>query len=192
MIAIPFPFIVAEIIIFIFAVNHLGFLHTLGLYLLPCLLGLFIVATVGRMAIMTLQSTVMRGQLPASRILHSGAIFLSGLLFLVPSFFTRALGLILFLPGLRHLAIWRFKLYMAKQVAKGSANFAFGNGPFGFGRGNMGGGSGFRYYEFRNDGTGFRDMSSEAREEREVRSADVLDVTPLKITHETKKPSDEK
>lgn len=184
MVFVPFPLVVAEIVIFFFAVKQWGFFNTLGLYLLPCLLGFFIVAIVGRIAIMTLQSTVMRGQLPASRILHSGAIFLSGLLFLIPSFFARVLAVILFLPGLRHLAVWRFKIFMAKQIAKGTANFNFGAGPFGFGAGNMGGG-GFRYYEYRSDGSGF----DQAPQERDVYEANVLDVTPLKIVHEKKENS---
>lgn len=187
MLMIPFPFVIAELVIFILAVKEWGFLNTLGLYLLPCLLGFLIVTTVGRMAIMTLQSTVMQGQLPAGKILHSGAIFLSGLLFLVPSFFTRVFGVILLLPGLRHLAVWRFKLFMAKKMSQGSARaFNFGAGPFGFGAGMGGPGnanSGFRYYEFRNQGGGFQDIT----EEREIQ-AEVLDVTPLEITHENTKP----
>ncbi|KHD88691.1 MAG: hypothetical protein OM95_07775 [Bdellovibrio sp. ArHS] len=188
---IPFPLVIAEIVIFFLGVRHWGFLNTLGLYLLPCLLGLLIVSTVGRLAIMNLQTTVMRGQLPASKILHSGAIFISGLLFLVPSFFTRVLGLILFLPGLRHLAVWRFKLYMAKQVAKGVNGFAggFARGPFGFGNAGMD----FRYYEFRNDGQGFRRTEDSAgpHNEREVGEANILDVTPIKITHEEKKKDEQ-
>lgn len=187
MLFIPFPLVIAEIIIFFLAVDRWGFLKTLGFYLLPCLLGFFIVATVGRLAIMTLQSAVMRGQLPASRILHSGAIFLSGLLFLIPSFSSRVLGLILFLPGLRHLAVWKFKAFVAKKIAKGASGFSFGGagGPFGFGMGNMGG-SGFRYYEYRNDGKGFEQTT----QERDVYEANVLDVTPLKIVHEKKEGSD--
>lgn len=197
MIALPFPFIIAEVVIFFIGVNYWGFFNTLGLYLLPCLLGFLIVSTVGRMAIMTLQSTVTKGQLPANKILHSGAIFLSGILFLIPSFFTRILGLVLLLPGLRHLAVWRFKLFMAKQIKKGSANFKFGGNGFGFGAGMGGAGragpQGFRYYEFRNDGTGFQDVSEhtqEHREEREIQ-AEVVDVTPLEITHEEKKPKED-
>ncbi len=200
MLAIPFPFIIAEFVIFFWGVHEWGFFNTLGLYLLPCVLGFLIVSTVGRMAIMTLQSTVVKGQLPASKILHSGAIFLSGIFFLIPSFFTRIIGLILLLPGLRHLAVWRFKLFMAKQIKKGAASFNFGGKGFGFGgmggMGGMGNGDsqGFRYYEFRNDGTGFQDVS-EVREEREIH-AEVVEVTPLEITHgdkklEDKKPKDE-
>lgn len=195
MLTIPFPFIIAEFVIFYFAVQEWGFFNAVGIYLAPCILGMLILSTVGRMAMMTLQSTMTRGQVPGNKILHSGAIFISGILFCIPSFFTRVIALVLLLPGLRHLAVWRFKVFMAKQIARGSARvFNFGaGGPFGFGTG-MGSGpggmggmgqQGFRYYEFRNDGTGFHDVSEE-REEREIQ-AEVVDVTPLEITHEEKK-----
>ncbi|MGE5084914.1 MAG: FxsA family protein [Bacillota bacterium] len=191
MLMIPFPFVLAELLIFFWGVSRWGFFNTLGLYLAPCLLGFLIVSTVGRMAIMNLQSTVTRGQLPGNKILHSGAIFLSGLFFLIPSFFARIIGLVLLLPGLRHLAVWRFKIFMAKKMAQGSARvFNFGGGgPFGFGGfgAGSGGQSGFQYYEFRNDGTGFTEMHEEVREEREITDVEVVDVTPLEITHEEKK-----
>lgn len=180
---IPFPLVVAEIVIFILSIQHFGFLNTVGLYILPSLFGFLIISMVGRMAIVTLQSTVMKGQLPAGRILNSAAIFISGLLFLVPSFFTRVFGLILFLPGLRHLAVGLFKNKMAKKMASGASGFSFGGGSFGFGTGS----SGFRYYEFRNNNTG----NEESSEEREVSEANVLDVTPLAVTHEKKKDSAE-
>ncbi|WP_413576057.1 FxsA family protein [Bdellovibrio sp. HCB290] len=197
MFVIPLPWVIAEIVIFFTSVRFFGFFNSMLFYFVPCLLGFFIVNTVGRMAMMTLQSTVARGQLPAAKLLHSGAIFISGLCFLVPTFFTRLIGLVLLLPGLRHLAVWRFKLYMAKKMASGSARvFNFGAGPFGFGGfGGMGGGGGpqaggpggFQYYEFRNDGSGFRDMNEDAPQERELTDVEVVDVTPLEITHEQKK-----
>ncbi|NUN04588.1 MAG: FxsA family protein [Bdellovibrio sp.] len=183
MLFIPFPLVLAEIFIFFFAVKQWGFLNTLGFYFLPCVLGFLIVSTVGRMAIMTLQGSVMKGQLPGNRLLHSGAIFFSGLLFMVPSFFARLVALVLFLPGLRHIFVAWFKIFIAKKIAKGSGGFSFGGGPFGFGAGNAGG-AGFRYYQYR--GAGFEGADSE----REVSETNVLDVTPLKVTHE-KKDGDE-
>lgn len=170
---IPFPLLIAEMVLFFFAVKSWGFLNTLGLYLLPCFLGLLIVSTMGRLAVVSLQSSLMRGELPASRLLHSGAIFLSGLLFLVPSFFTRVIGVVLFLPGLRHLAVWRFKHFVAKKAAKGMNGFSFGQGPFGF-----------RYYSYTGGMNNRGPMDD--MQERDVREANVLDVTPLKITHEVK------
>lgn len=190
MVMIPLPLVIAEFLIFFFAVKQWGFLNTLGLYLLPCLLGFVIVSVVGRLAMSNLQSSLRGGQLPGNQLLSSGAVFFSGLLFLIPSFFARVLAVILFLPGLRHLAIWKFKSYLAKQMAKGGGSFQFG-GPFGFGGGANTGG--FRYYQYRNDGTGFRRTDGPApSQERDVYEANVLDVTPLKVTHEEKKndPSD--
>ncbi|QLY25137.1 FxsA family protein [Bdellovibrio sp. KM01] len=200
MFVLPLPWVIAEIIIFFSVVRIAGFFNTMLIYFVPCLLGILIVNTVGRMAMMSLQSTVSRGQLPANKLLHSGAVFISGLCFLVPSAFTRIAGVFLLLPGFRHLIVWRFKLYMAKKMASGSARvFNFGGGgPFGFGgfgsMGGMGGGGpqaggpgGFKYYEFRNDGSGFRDINEEAPQERELTDVEVLDVTPIEITHQEKK-----
>ncbi|KYG66323.1 hypothetical protein AZI86_04510 [Bdellovibrio bacteriovorus] len=179
MVMIPFPMVIAEFLIFFFAVKQWGFLNTLGLYLLPCLLGFVIVSVVGRLAMYNLQNSMRGGQLPGNQLLSSGAVFISGILFLVPSFFARVLAVILFLPGLRHLAIWKFKSFLAKKMAQGSGGFQFG-GPFGFG----GGTGGFRTYQYRTRNHGFDEPSAG---EREVREANVLDVTPIKVTHEEKK-----
>lgn len=187
MILVPFPFIVAELVIFFLAVKHWGFLNTLGFYLLPCLLGFLIVATVGRLAIISLQTSLMKGELPANRILHSGAIFIAGLLLLIPSFFSRVAALVLLVPGLRHLALWKFKTTMRKKMTQGSSRgFGFGR-SFGFGTGmGASGNSGFRYYEFRSQGTSGKGDFEEVPEEREI-DAEVLDVTPLEIIHKEKK-----
>lgn len=173
MFLIPFPILLIEIFVFIFITQRVGFFTALGLYFAPCILGMLIMSIVGRLSLLQLQNTVASGKEPGPRLMHSGAIFLSGLFFLVPSFLTRVLGLILLLPGLRHLVIWKFKRYFTEKLSKASG--------FGFSRGA--GSSGFRYYEFRGHGGGF----GESPNEREVREANVLDVTPLSVTHESKK-----
>jgi UPF0716 protein FxsA len=187
---IPFPLVIAEFIIFWMAVQQWGFLNTLGLYLLPCVLGMFIMNVVGRIAIMGLQGQAMSGQIPANKMLHSGAIFVSGLLFLIPSFFSRVLAVILLLPGLRHLAVWWFKIYLAKKIAQGTAQaFNFGSGgPFGFGAGS----AGFKYYDFNQQNGGFQNSGNMKdvegfTEEREVSEANILDIKPLEVSHKDNK-----
>lgn len=188
MLMIPLPLFIAEVFIFFSAVQHFGFLNTVGLYIAPCVLGFLIVSMVGRLAMMNLQGSLGSGQLPANKLLHSGAIFLSGLLFLIPSFSTRLVGLILLLPGLRHLAVWRFKISMAKKMAAGAQGFNFSSGPFGFSAGSAGrAGSGFRYYQYRGPQEAREDIYEENI--RDV-SQTVLDVTPLEITHEKKDSED--
>lgn len=179
MLMLPLPLVIAEFLIFFALSKNYGFFNTVGLYLLPCFLGVLIVSTVGRMAMMTLQGTMSKGQVPGTKILHTGAIFISGLFFLVPSFFTRVLGLVLLLPGLRHIAVWRFKLFMAQKIAKGGASaFSFNGNGFGFSTGFGGG--------------GFRQQPPFQNEERDVtHSPHAIDVTPIKVTHEPKRHDDE-
>lgn len=185
MLMLPLPLLIAEIVIFVLAVQEWGFLATVGYYLIPCLLGLFIVSSMRRFAWTQMQVSMMQGQMPAQTMLHSALVFVSGLLFLVPSFFTRVLGVIFFLPGLRHLASWKIKKVLQQKMTKGGGAFGFSQN---FGFGNMGG-AGFRYYDFRS-----QQSSEMGGEERDVTQSDpkVLDVTPLEIVHsdsESKKNS---
>lgn len=176
MLMLPLPLLIAEIVIFVLAVQEWGFLATVGYYLIPCLFGMFIVSSMRRFAWTQMQVSMMQGQMPAKTMLHSALVFISGLLFLVPSFFTRVLGVIFFLPGLRHLAVWKVQKVLQEKMAKGAGAFGFSQN---FGFGNMGG-AGFRYYDFRN-----QSGSGMSGAERDVTQSDpkVLDVTPLEIVH---------
>lgn len=172
MLRIPFPLILLEIFIFWFVVGKIGFLYTLLYYFAPCLLGFFIVATWGRVALVSIQMSFARGEVPGPKILHAGAIFVAGLCLLVPSAITRVIAIGLLLPGLRHLILWKLKGNLVQKMAQGSASFnfsgfKFGAGPSPFGR-----------------ETSYTDFP---RSEREVFSNDVLDVKPIEISHETKK-----
>lgn len=170
MIMIPFPFFLAEIILFFVSVDALGWGQTLLLYFAPCLVGLLIVSLWGRVALLSVQASLMRGEIPTGKLMHSGAIFLAGLCFLVPSFFLRLLGLGLLLPGARHWLIWRFQAKMKQKIRQGNASFRFGG--FGF--------------------SGQEPFSADSGSvEREVGNANVLDVKPLQVSHETKKNEEE-
>jgi UPF0716 protein FxsA len=173
MVFFPLSIIFIEILAFIFAVENLGFLRTLGFYFAPCLLGFLIISIVGRLSILQLQAAVLGGRDPGTQILHSGAIFLSGLFFLIPSFLSRVLGLVLLLPGFRHLLIWKFKKSFLKQISQ-SRFFRFGAGSAS---------GGFGYYEFRPGAADLRPGHGD----REMRDAEVLDVTPISISYEGKK-----
>lgn len=189
MLMLPLPLFIAELLIFIMAVKSWGFLDSLGIYLMPSLLGFVILSLVKRTGFAQMQMSMMSGQKPEKSLLHSGAIFLGAILLIVPSFFTRVLAIILILPGLRHLIIWRFEKGMQKRMQNGAqGGFSFG-GPFGFGGGAGAGpaGGGFTYYQYRSKPTG-DDFNQESPRERVI-DAEVLDVTPLEITH-SDKPED--
>lgn len=183
MMMIPFPLVLAEIAIFVMAAQEWGFWTTLGYYLLPSLLGMIIMSVVGRLALFNLQGSVAQGKVPANKMLHSGALFFSGLLFLIPSFFSRVLAVLLLLPGTRHFLVWRFKKSMSQNIMNGSSRiFQFGGFGGGFSTGPGGG------FEFT---AGFGDHGPRPAGEREVSEANVLDVKPLQVTHEANKKEEE-
>jgi UPF0716 protein FxsA len=176
MLFIPVPMMIAEILIFFYAIDIWGFWQTIGLYLAPSILGFLILSMMGRWALLSLQKSLMQGQIPTDSLLHSAALFIAGIFFIVPSFFSRVFALALFLPGSRHWIVAQLRKFLGQRIGKGFANFSFGGGGPGFG-------SGFRYYDFR---TG-RPEGFSTSSERSVSEANILDVKPIEIVHEEKK-----
>lgn len=171
---IPFPLVLAEIFLFFFFLSRIGVLPTLGFYFLPCLLGILILQIWGRYTIMQIQAAAMTGQQPGNKLLNAGAIFISGLCFLIPSFFLRILGVLLFLPGTRHFLIWKLKGRILQSMKAGASGMNFGGFSFRAG-GPFGGGSSF----------------GSQPDERDVSSFHaVLDVKPLEVKHTSEDSKD--
>lgn len=173
---------VAEVYLFFKMTAWIGWGDTFLLYFVPSLLGVLIVSSWSRMGIMTVQSALTKGQMPGSKFLHMGAIFLGGICLCFPSLLSRIFAVLLIMPGLRHIMVWRFKLMAAKKIASGSAQ------AFSFMQGKAGG---FRFYQyqqaknpFEQGPTGMRDVTPH--------SPDVLDVQAIQITHEELPEKEEK
>lgn len=161
---IPFPLLVLEVLAFLFFSSRFGFLSVLGAYLLPTLLGLLLLAFHSRTAMLGLVKRVQQGHRPEAQMLGMAASFLGSLLFLPPLLAPRILGVLLLLPGTRHLLVLWAQGWLAKQAARGSARMWS---------------SGIRFESVRPD---FRDV----REEREATVIDVQALPPA----ESKETSD--
>lgn len=165
----------AEIIILVMCFQEWGFIDTLGVYLMPSILGAIVVSMSGASSLMGMQSTLSSGGAPDRKMLHRVAIFIGGLFLIVPMWTTRLIGVILILPGLRHLALGRMqKILMQKMTA--SSQQGFQSGPFGF-----------KYYRYTGRAEHPFENQHQATERDVSPSHDVLDVTPIKISHEEKK-----
>lgn len=186
MLLLPLPLFIAELLVFIMAVKQWGFFDTIGIYILPSLLGLILLSFTKRVGMAQFQMAMMMGQAPEKAMLHSGAVFLGAVMMVVPMFITRVFAVFLLLPGLRHLVIWKFTSSLKKRMQSGQAGAGFG-GPFGFGGGmGEGPGGGFKYYSYRagSQGEGFQEAEQAPRER--VIDAEVIDVDPLEISHTQK------
>jgi len=159
---IPLPYFILEILIFTTWVHFYNFWDVFLIYMLPSLVGVLIFSVTGRKMLHSVQAGFQQGQLPADRVLHRGAILLGSLLLIVPLFLTRIIGLILVIPGPRHFGIFVFKAYIFKRISKSS--FAFVN-------------------------FGSQQAAGPGYEPPYERDAEVVDVTPIEITHTKAKGS---
>lgn len=166
---------IAEIIILVMCFQEWGFIDTLGVYLMPSILGAVVVSMSGASSLVRIQSTLSSGGAPDRKMLHRVAIFIGGLFLIVPMWTARLIGAILILPGLRHLALGRMQKILVQKMTT-SFQQGFQSGPFGF-----------KYYRYT--GKTENPFGSQNQDsERDVSpSHDVLDVTPIKISHEEKK-----
>lgn len=185
MVTLPLPYLLAELALFAFFASRFGFGPTFLAYALPSVLGFVLLTFQSRSALFTLQSRLAQGDRPGLKVMSTGAKVLGAILLIVPLFSTRVVGVLLTLPGTRHLMIFLFQAWIFRRFAAGFRGFGAGAGP---------GPGGFRgsFRTFHFDGQGFREAGFEA-EERVEREAQVVDVTPLEIEHSTpRSPDDEK
>ncbi len=165
-----------EIYVLIKIWGHYGFINTVFALIAIGILGAGFARNQGRYILKQLQHTMARGQVPTDEVLHGVMIFIAGILFLIPGFVSDFIGLILVLPGLRHLMVANVRRQMANRVARGMNQGGFR--VFTYGMGGMGQ-PGSR--------PGTRQTEPGAPPEGWMRDASpkVIDVTPLSAeTHE--------
>ncbi|MBX2988420.1 MAG: FxsA family protein [Bdellovibrionaceae bacterium] len=173
----PFPVFLFEFIAFVWLASSFGFFKVLLWYILPSFLGFVFLSLQSRAALLTLQKRLAEGRDPGFQLLNTAAKFLAGVFLVIPMLTTRVLGVILLVPGLRHVFLLSVHAWIARKITQGTFR-VFRGGPMG--GGGMGG-TRFRTYTF----TG----GADPREAREERDATVIDVQPLEIEHTEKKDS---
>lgn len=102
-----------------------GFLNVVLYIFASGFIGLFLMFVLGQSAIRSVQGDLIKGQLPGNKILHRGIMFLGALFIFFPGIITDLIGVILLLPGLRHLIVFYFKFMMAKGLFKGNFKFFY-------------------------------------------------------------------
>lgn len=168
---IAWPFI--EIYLFIKVVNIYGFFNAFMATLTAFFIGLLIIKAQSRTFLIKVQSELAQGKVPAVSVINSALLFLGGVLICVPGFFSDFIGVLLVLPGSRHLLALYVRSYLARKISNGTFK-VFTNG---FG-GGFGGGFQKRH-PFENNSQDFGSI----QDERDV-SPRVIDVKPISSTEE--------
>jgi UPF0716 protein FxsA len=93
-----------EIYVFVVVAGAIGVLPAIAVLMACSLLGLWLVKREGLGVLRRMQATVNRGEVPAAELVDGALLAFAGAMCLIPGFVTDALGLLLVLPPVRHLA----------------------------------------------------------------------------------------
>ncbi|WP_428773278.1 FxsA family protein [Vibrio sp.] len=121
---------IIEIGLFIQVGGFLGLWPTLALVIITALVGASLVRSQGIQTLLTVQSRLQQGEIPAQQILEGVMLAVAGVLLLTPGFMTDALGMVVLLPGPRAALA---RQLMSKVEVKASGSYSsqhFHRGPF--------------------------------------------------------------
>jgi UPF0716 protein FxsA len=120
----------AEMSTFIYIGSEIGGLLTLLGVFVTAIFGISLLKRQGLSVLRQMQADLAKGSAPVTSITDSISMVVGGALMLIPGYVTDAIGLLLFLPGIRTLT----GIYLLQWVAKGErfTGFTnFGSRPFG-------------------------------------------------------------
>ena len=146
--------------------DQIGLANTFFALLASAVFGFGLIRSQGFFLLRNVQASLAKGEMPSKSIFHSILILLAGAFFMFPGYISDFIGLILLLPGSRHVVASLMQRKLEQKMREGSLRFqSFGGG--------FAGGFGAR----PRSGASVRDVSPL---ELEQHTHDVIDITPKK------------
>ena len=125
----------AELAVFIAIGSEIGALLTIIGIAVTAVVGLSLLRSQGRAVMASLQQKVARGEAPVASMADGAAIAAGAVLMLIPGYITDAMGLVLFIPGIRTII---GDSLISRMMPRGSGGFSFNANSFGAGSFNAG------------------------------------------------------
>lgn len=107
---------VTELYLLIWASERTSILFTLALCVLTGIVGGALVRSQGLQTLRAIRGSLGRGQMPAQTIVSGLILLIIGTLFLTPGFLTDAIGFLMLIPGVRHIAASRLVAYFKTRI----------------------------------------------------------------------------
>ena len=120
----------AELAVFIAIGSEIGALLTIIGIAVTAMVGLWLLKSQGRAIMASLQQKMARGEAPVASMADGAAIAAGAVLMLIPGYITDAMGLVLFIPGVRTIIGAGL---IARMMRRGAGRFSFNGGQFGAG-----------------------------------------------------------
>jgi len=112
----------AELAVFIAIGSEIGVLLTIIGVIVTAMVGIWLLKSQGRAILTTLQHKIARGETAVGSVADGAAIAAGAVLMLIPGYITDAMGLMLFVPGIR--TFFGTGL-ISRMVSRGTGRFSF-------------------------------------------------------------------
>lgn len=110
---------IIEISLLIEVGSRIGTANTIMILLLTALIGIYMVKLVGLGVMRRMQQNMNEGVSPAEEMVNGMMLLLAGVLFIIPGFFTDAVGLLMVIPFSRNLIKKIARRMIEKKVSSG-------------------------------------------------------------------------
>ena len=115
----------AEVSTFIYISNEIGGVLTLLGIFITAFVGIVLLKNQGLSVLKRIRSNMLEGRASVSSVADSISLVIGGILMLIPGYFSDAVGLLLFVPGLRtFFGIFFIKWFTNSRRFNGFENFA--------------------------------------------------------------------
>ncbi|WP_299019631.1 FxsA family protein [uncultured Photobacterium sp.] len=118
---------IIEIALFVQLGGFIGLWPTIALVLVTAIVGASLVRSQGIATLMSVQSRLQQGELPAQQIVEGVMLAVAGVLLLTPGFMTDALGMLVLLPAPRAMLAKQLMSRVKVQGMGGGFSAGFGN-----------------------------------------------------------------
>ncbi|MDO8282918.1 MAG: FxsA family protein [Thermodesulfovibrionia bacterium] len=110
---------IIEITLLIEVGSRIGTANTIVVLLLTALIGIYMVKLVGLGVMRRMQQNMNEGVSPAEEMVNGMMLLLAGVLFIIPGFFTDAVGLLMVIPFSRNMIKKIARRMIEKKVSSG-------------------------------------------------------------------------
>ncbi len=123
-----FLYPISEIYLIYKIITTFSFLDAVGMWITTTLCGFIILKIMGKSVVLEVQKCIQQKRTPDTKVIHHAMIWVGALLLVIPGAVNDIVGLLLILPGFRHILFFWFRRVLLGQIKGGRmAFYSFSN-----------------------------------------------------------------
>lgn len=116
---------ILEIYIIVRAIEAIGFIETIMLFLLTGILGIYLAISQGKLTYKSINNSLSQRKVPGDDILSGLCILIGGFMLLIPGLLTDIIGITMVLPSTRKFYKELIKIKLESMIRKGYTRIRF-------------------------------------------------------------------